>query len=65
MLLFDIHQFNYKVGSIDDIKWLINKKETIKNELMGDVSWEVRMILYKQVHLINKRINELKQIAIS
>lgn len=61
MLLFDIHHFHKKVGSTDDIEWLINKKKTIKSELVCDISWEVRMILYKQVQLINKRIHELEK----
>ncbi|MEW9672727.1 hypothetical protein [Ammoniphilus sp. 3BR4] len=61
MLLYDITLFNKKVGSIDDIEWLIYRKETIKNAIIEDVSWEVRMILYKQVQLINERVNELEE----
>jgi hypothetical protein len=52
MLILDI-------SSIQNIKELIEIKEQIKNQITEKMTWQERMELYKQIQLINERIEEL------
>jgi hypothetical protein len=49
--------------SINDLNALTSRKEQIKNQVIGDITWQQRMELYRQVQLINARIEELKLIS--
>jgi hypothetical protein len=47
---------------INDTEILIVLKENFKDQVLDpDITWQDRMELYKQIQLINERIEELKQ----
>lgn len=55
-----MEDFLNETNSIFSIESLIHKKEQIKNHVMDkEVAWELRIILYRQVQLINERITHL------
>ncbi|RXT15441.1 hypothetical protein [Ammoniphilus sp. CFH 90114] len=60
MFLENNYEFSRTISSIQDIDHLMDKKESIKNQIMEYISWEERMALYQQVQIINKRIREIK-----
>jgi hypothetical protein len=46
--------------SVKDLNTLTSKKEQIKNQVMENITWQQRIELYRQVQLINERIEELR-----
>lgn len=53
-------QFLYQLWKINSIDELNAWKEKIKNQVIqSHITWQKRIILYKQVQLINERIQEL------
>ncbi len=54
--------FYQHIHSITNPDQLNELKESIKNQVVEpNLRWDERMILYKQVQLINERITELLQ----
>lgn len=56
-----MEQFLHQLVKIDNINELKAWKEKIKNQVtQSHITWQKRMILYKQVQLINEQIHKLK-----
>lgn len=54
-------QFLHQLLKIDNIDELKTWKEKIKCQVtQSHITWQKRMTLYKQVHLINEHIQKLK-----
>ena len=52
--------FEMEIESLKDIGLLQEKKKQIKDSIINpDLNWNSRMELYKQVQLINMRIEKL------
>ena len=52
--------FEMEIESLKDIGLLQEKKKQIKDSVINpDLNWNSRMELYKQVQLINMRIEQL------
>lgn len=53
--------FLEKVENLTDIADLISLKEQLKDEIMAPtLSWEERIVLYRQVRIINEKIASLR-----
>jgi hypothetical protein len=50
---------------IFDVELLNDLKGKIKNQVTGNITWQERMNLYKQVQLINERIHNLALTEVS
>ncbi|MBP1933954.1 hypothetical protein [Ammoniphilus resinae] len=58
--------FEMEIESLRDIGLLQEKKKQIKDSVINpDLNWNSRMELYKQVQLINMRIEKLSYRATS
>ena len=56
-----MYDFLEEIVATDTIGTLISLKERIKSQIIKPQHWETRMFLYKEVQLINSRIEQLTQ----
>lgn len=54
-------EFDDQLKQINEVEYLIEWKEKIKNQIMEpNLDWTARLELYKKVRLLNEKIDTLK-----
>jgi sensor domain CHASE-containing protein len=55
----DMSMSKEELLNINDVDQLKDLKEQLKNQVIGNITWQERINLYKQIQLINDRIQNL------